>query len=410
MVFLALRIYKVDLKLLFLSIFTVNLFANYMLFEYPVHFSLSSERQHQWNQLFHYSLLYKEDFYHIHLTSAVCLFLIIFFTWLPKRGGERPSLFPSKKIDWKIFISTVILIISVDLLPKNLLFFFVKEACFLVMLAAAVLMLLNIKKDALWILKVILVFGLGFLAVVWSSYDNDNELFNRGAAVKYTVAFMYGLFQTKQNNNNKLFFALSAGTFLILFVAVARIVDAQNDHSTQMANVLFDVLVAFEHTIVRNVQLLNDFALPQLQKAHDVSFIHSLTVLIPFTGQEKGLSYLVTELYTAVGYEKGGFASGMLFQGALNFGTTFGVLFAIIFSFMIVVFIDFLIAYIRKPVLKTVTGVYFATIIYDFYRYDFGVILRKIQFSVLAIFLSYLLLLILFFIFEKHRSADPMKY
>lgn len=387
--------------MLLLAIFTVNLFANFILFEFSGLFVLDPERLNLWKQLFFLAEIYTENFYQIHLCASIVLFGLTVFQQIPWKSTRfKTGLFPKLNFGLSALATLIILVLIFDSLALvsgaffyNWVLVVVKDAIYFAMLA---MLICQLPEDDFSIavgMKFLFIFALGFLVTVYISYDWTDNLINRGAVVKFTIASVYGFFLRITQTIKSLIFALLPLSLMISFAVGARLFDAQEFFSDNLHDAIFDILISFEHTIVRNVQLLNEIFVPPILIERG-SFLESFKVLIPLNNQEKGLAYFVNDLYVAIGKGPGGFASGMLFQGALIYGTPVGIFVGICFSFIFVSSIVGVVNQIRMPMLKSLFGIYFATILYDFFRYDFGVILRKTQYSFFVCITAYVILLL----------------
>ena len=393
-----------NLSFLFLAIFTVNLFSNFILFEIGEFYLETSGRNNEWNQLFYYAQNYTEDFYRIHFASASCLFSLTLLLKILNRFFEKPWSQSNLLLSWRLIPIMILLVISTDFLPAHWITMILTDAIYFAMLVTLICFI-RARKSAVSFINIAILFFIGFAVTIFISYDNAENHFNRGAIVKYTLAMLYGLYVGQASSARNYSFAALAAVLAVVFASGARLIDADSTIAADLKGTFFDILIAFEHTIIRNVQILNEFDFADLSALSKVAFINSFSVLVPMTAEEKGLSQFVAELYVAAGHDIGGFASGMLFHGAVNFGVPAGIWVGIIMSFSVIFLIEKGINLIRFPVLRFLFGIYMATIVYDFYRYDLGVILRKMQYSILVVGFAYFFMLIIIEIVQRPQKS-----
>ena len=115
------------------------------------------------------------------------------------------------------------------------------------------------RKSAVSFINIAILFFIGFAVTIFISYDNAANHFNRGAIVKYTLAMLYGLYVGQASSARNYSFAALAAVLAVVFASGARLIDADSNIATDLKGTFFDVLIAFEHTIIRNVQILNEF-------------------------------------------------------------------------------------------------------------------------------------------------------
>ena len=383
-----------SISFLFLAIFTVNLFSNFILFEIGEFYLEIAGRNNEWNQLFYYALIYKEDFYRIHFASSSCLLFLTTLLNFFNRLNQKPGPLFNHYVSLRLIPIMIALVIFSEFLPAHWVTMILTDAIYFSMLVTLICVI-SAREVAVSPTKIVILFFIGFAVTIYISYDNSSDHFNRGAIVKYTLAMLYGFYVGRPSSAGHYSFAALAAVLAVVFASGARLIDADSNIATDLKGTFFDVLIAFEHTIIRNVQILNEFDFDNLSSLFKVTFINSFSVLVPMTAEEKGLSQFVAELYVAAGHNIGGFASGMLFQGAVNYGVPVGLWVGIIISFSVIFLTEKVINIIRAPILRYLFGIYMASIVYDFYRYDLGVILRKMQYSLLVIGIAYFFMLVI---------------
>ena len=126
----------------------------------------------------------------------------------------------------------------------------------------------------------------------------------------------------------------------------------------------------FEHTIFRNAAVALDSLQISNAYLHGETYINAFYALIPFTGIERGLSHSVIVMYENLLLRKmnGGMASGLIFEGIINFGVYFGAVFTSFVISIILYLVDHLYSIHKKSILHFLLAIYSISLIYAVYR------------------------------------------
>ena len=159
-----------------------------------------------------------------------------------------------------------------------------------------------------------------------------------------------------------------------------------------MFNDVFNYCIVFEHTIFRNAAVALDSLQISNAYLHGETYINAFYALIPFTGIERGLSHSVIVMYENLLLRKmnGGMASGLIFEGIINFGVYFGAVFTSFVISIILYLVDHLYSIHKKSILHFLLAIYSISLIYAVFRYDLAILFRKIEYGLVLVIIIYL--------------------